>query len=373
MEPNATCALLVRDTVVEILPSAPPSLGRSITSPPTSAEYNSGNSHTITDWFSSFFGITEPQNSSGKKYSDSGYSSGSGGSAYSGSGGGADSETTSATGSSCNSEVTTPISATSTPLSPSPNHSDIGTTMMNSLNIYSWFKPQGGAKTSSDVKRSTVDQSLKGSGNTIEVPSTTIKEKHIKQPSWPIVGRLLPENIDTPPLNVVLRVQAYSSTVLSLSNDTERLDVYVHPSTLPVLYMRRHIGHDASIVGYLVKMQTVAIEKPNKKLPKSDQDDDSLLAPQLVPSEDKGIIKALVVRLCFTSSYSSHLLYNRESSADLVNIKPGHILISDSVRQQMGIRDFSRVRLTEITNNMRIPCNGHSIKLTPLNNKVSVH
>ena len=371
MEPNATCALLGKDTVVEIVESAPPSYSRSMTSPATAVVGDYNSSYGLTTWISSMFTKTEPHCSNDRKQYDSGYGSGSGGSGeysgYSGSGGAADSGFSDST-----SEVTSPVSATSTP-SVSPNQWDFGTTMMNSLNL-NWLIPQG-PKVVPDLKESTVDHlPVKGNSTTVEVPSTSkpVKGNHKKQTSWPVVGRLLPKHIDTPPLNVILRVQPYSSCILESSwNDVEQLDAYVHPSTFPTLYadMCRHSDQESSNTGFLVKLQTVSFpEKPNKKSGKSDKDDDSV-TPQSSSAEDKGIVTALLVRLCFVSSY--HLSNNQESSADSVDIKPNHIVISDGVRQQMGIKDFSRVKLTEVTETMRIPCNGHLIKLSPLNNKVS--
>lgn len=360
MEPsNATCALLVRDTMVKILHSAPPSYSRSMTTPAT--EYMSASGGLSTLW-NSIFGKPEFQNSNGKRASDSGYSSGSGGNSYSGVSGSTENGYDSGISGSGGSEVTSPTSATSTPLSPSPVHWDIGTSVMN------WLLPQAQLKILNDIQGSTVDPlPVKGSGTTFELPATSVKGGHKKQKSWPIV-KLLSENIDTPPLNVILRVQPYTNTIF---NDVEQLDVYVHPSTFPTLYMRRHIGQEASSSGYLVKLQTVPFpEKPNKKNTKPEQDDENFSTSQSVPVEDKGIVKALVVRLCFASSY--HISSNKESSTDLVSIKPDHIVVSDIVRQQLGIKDFSCVRLTEVTNSMRIPCNDHSIKLTPLNNKVSI-
>ena len=373
MEPNATCALLVKDTLVEIIPAAPPSYGRSITSPAaavavTVGDYHSGNS-IIFPWISSFFSKTEPQNGGDRKQYDSGYASGSGGSGEhsrnSGSGGGADSGSNDSS-----SELTSPISVTSTP-SVSPIHWDLGTAMINPLN---WLLMPQGAKMVADVKRPTVGHlPVKGNSTTVEVPSASksVKGMHRKQTSWPIDSTLLAKYIDTPPLSVILRVQPYSCTVESSWSDVEQLDVYVHPSTFPTLcaYMYKHNDMDSS-TGFLVKLQLVSFpEKPNnKKQGKSEQEDDNLTAAQSSSAKNEGIVAALVVRLCLVSSY--HLSNNQESSADSVNIKPNHIVISDSVRRQMGIKDFSRVKLTDVKEHMRIPCNNHLIKLNPLN-KVS--
>ena len=396
MEPsNVECAILVNDTFVEIPPSAPASYNRSSGTTYLSADNNSGR------------GICT-RNSGSKTSSDSGYSSGSGGGVNSGHSGGADSgynggssgsssstsghnnsstsgftsghsssstsrstsghnssSTSGSSGSSTSghsSEATSPISATSTPSSISP-------TPWDPWNLMTWLLPQT-ARPPVDLRGTTVDPipNKRNVTTTIGVPSAPVKGNHKKQASWPAGGKLLPENIDTPPLNVILRVQPHSNDITSFLNDIEQLDVFVHPSTLPVLYMRKHVGHEGEelISGYLVKLQTVLPpEKPAKKQPKSEQDDESAPASQSHPTDDKGMVKALVVRLCF----SYHLSSTQEPSA---NVKPGHILISDCVRQQMGIRDFSHVRLTEVTNSMRIPCNAHSIKLTPLHNKVSI-
>ena len=363
VEPNAICALLVRDTVVEIVPSAPPSYGRSITSPAAAAVGDYNSSYGLATWISSIFNKTEPDNSNGRKQFDSGYTSGSGGSGeYSGNsgfGGGADSGFSDGT-----SELTSPVSATSTP-SVSPPPWDF-----NPLN---WLISQG-PKIVPDVKGSTVDHlPVKRSSAMVEVPSASksVKGNHKKQTSWPVVGRLLPKHIDTPPLNVILRVQPYSCTVESSWNDVEQLDAYVHPATFPTLYahMCRYNSQESSNTGFLVKLQPVSFpEKPHKKSSKYEKDEDNVAA-QLSSAQDKQIVTALLVRLCFVSSY--HLSNNQESSADLVDIKPNHIVISDGVRRQMGIKDFSRVKLTEVTESMRISCNGHLIKLSPLNNKVS--
>jgi len=367
MEPsNATCALLVKDTKVEILPSAPPSYNKSTTTPV--AEYTPTSSSFSTLW-NSIFGN---QNSNSKRAFDSGYSSGSsssgsGGSYSSGASGGTESGydsgiSGSSTSGNGNNELTSPVSATSTPSSISPVHWDIGTSVIG------WLYPHA-SKVTVDMQGSTVDPlPVKESGTTIDPPTASVRGGHKKQKSLPIKlpEKLLPENIDTPPLNVILRVQPYVGTAF---NDIEQLDVYVHPSTFPTLYMRRHIGQEASSTGYLVKLQTVTFpEKPNKKHAKSEQDDENLSTSQSSPVEDKGVVKALVVRLCFASFY--HISSNKESSTDVLNIKPNHIVVSDIVRQQLGIKDFSRVRLTEVTNSMRIPCNGHSIELTPLDDKV---
>ena len=389
MEPSRVdCALLVNDTVVEILPSAPPIYNRSITTPATD------NSASTWWGFRSLFG---KHNGNDKRLSDTSYGSGSGGSlsndGYSGgidsgsnsgsksdsdycsgssgansNSGSIDSDSISGNSSNHNSEVTSPVSATSTPPSPSPIYWDnIGTTMIN------WFTNNyisQVVKNSVDVQGSTAD-SLPNDNNVTKAPKGFVKSRHKKQTSWPIpIGKLLPESIETPPLNVILRVQPCVHMVISFQNDVEQLDVFVHPSTFPTLYMRRHVGQEASSSGYLVKLQMVTFpEKPNKKHTKSEQDDENPSPAQTSSLEDKGVIKAVVVRLCFVSAY--HLSNDQESSTDLVNIKPGHIVISDCVRQQLGIRDFSLVRLTQITNRMRIPCDGHSIKLTPLNNEVS--
>ena len=361
MEPsNVECALLDNDTLVEIVPSAPASYNRSSTTY-LSADYNSGRG--FSTWFNSMFSKSDTQNSGPKTSSDSGYSSGSGGGVNSGHNGGADSGSNGGTTSGHSSEVTSPISATSTPSSISPTPWDPWY-MMN------WLLPQS-AKTPVDMKGTTVDPlPIKGISTTFGASNAPIKGKHKKQTSWPIVGRLLPENIDTPSLNVILRVQPHSNDMRSSQSDVKQLDVFVHPSTLPALHMRRHGQEEESTAGYLVKLQTVLPpEKPAKK-PKSEQDDESVSAPQPQPVNDKRMVKALVVRLCF-SSY--HFSSAQESSATLIEVKPGHILISDCVRQQMRISDFSHVRLTEVTNSMRVPCNGHSIKLTLLNNKVSIY
>ena len=402
MEPsNVECALLGIDTLV-VIPSSPP------------ASYNRSSGITYLSADSNSSRGIYTRNSGSKTSSDSGYSSGSGGGVNSGHSGGADSgynggstsgssgsytsghnnsstsghnssstsgftsghsssstsghnssSTSGSSGSSTSghsSEATSPISATSTPSSISP-------TPWDPWNLMTWLLPQP-ARTPVDLRGTTVDPlpNKRNVTTTTGVPSAPVKGNHKKQASWPAVGKLLPENIDTPPLNVILRVQPHSNDITSSLNDVEQLDVFVHPSTLPVLYMRKHFGHEGeeSIAGYLVKLQTVLPpEKPAKKQPKSEQDDESAPASQSRPTDDKGMVKALVVRLCF----SYHLSSTQEPSA---NVKPGHILISDCVRQQMSIRDFSHVRLTEVTNSMRIPCNGHSIKLTPLNSKVSI-
>ena len=370
MEPsNVPCTLLVNDTLVEVLPSLPPSYKRASTS--LSSDSNSGRS--ISTWFNSMFSGHDFHYSSPRASNDSGYSSGSGGNGVNGVSGhsaghntGASSRSSSVAssvsnggaGSRRNGELTSPISETSTGPSISP-------TPWDPWAVMNWLLPNG-AKTLADSRESTVDPvPEKGGGTAIEKPEISVKSHHRKQASWPIVGKLLPENIDTPPLNVILRVQPHSSSLAGFHDDVKQLDVFVHPQTLPALYARRHAGQEASTTGFLVKLQTVLPpEKPAKKQPRSEQDDDIMPAPQAPSIDDKESVKALVVRLCFASH---HVLSTRSNS---IKIKPGHILISDCVRQQMGIRDFSHVRLTDVTNNMRIPCNGHTIKLTPLN-KVS--
>lgn len=372
MDPsNTACALLVINTSLKILPSASPSIGRSITAPAavtvTSPPADSNSGNAITTWFNSYIFRTN----NGKKLSDSGYGSGSGGSINSGNsgsgGGGGDDDSDievdvdvdsddekgfkNGTSGISGSEVTTPISATSTS---SASLYNIGTAMKNW-----WFQPQTEG-TPVDMKGSTVDPVIpKQTRNTTnEGPTTSIKSK----PVIPI-GRLLPKSIDTPQLNIILRVQPSSG----YQNDIDQLDVYIHPSTLPSLYTRRPNGQEEWSIHYLVKLQKVSLpEKPNKKHAKSEQEDENFSSSQSSsPVENKGVIKSLVVRVCLGSPSSTQ--------GSSLHIKPGHIVISDSVRRQMAIRDCSRVRLTEITENMRIPCHDHSIKLTPLNNtKVSI-
>ena len=360
MKPSyVPCTLLVNDTLVEILTSLPPSYNRASTS--LSSGNNSGGS--ISTWFiNSMFG--KP---GGPRISnDSGYSSGSAGSSINGvSGGsaghisGASSRSVSVTssvsnggaGSGHNSELASPTneSSTSRSLSPTPWEA-----------VMNWLLPQGVKPAESTVDPVPENGKVTAIGET----ETSVKSYHKKQASWPMIGKLLPENIDTPPLNVILRVQPHSTGLKSFHDDVKQLDVFVHPLTLPVLYARRHTGQEVSNAGFLVKLQKVLPpEKPAKKQPKSEQDDDIIPAPQAPQMEDKESVKALVVRLCFTSHYKSNA---QECLGNYIKIKPGHILISDCVRQQMGIRDFSHVRLTDVTNSMRTPCNGHTIKLTPL-------
>ena len=355
MEPDSVpCTLLVRDTAVEILQSVPlPTFGRSLTAPAAS-DNNSGSgglSHlwgSISSLGQSFIGgIGKQESRYNNKPVDKSGDSG----IYSG----------------ADSEVSTPSSLNRTP-DTSPVALENEASYMHSL--MSWFAPP--------VKNCIVDSAvdplpLKGKGSISEAPNGLTRHK--KQASSPFPfsfdKRLLPEYLNTPSMNVILRVQPYTSATVSLLDNVRQLDVYVHPWTFPaLLYLKRKSAKD--IPSYLVKLQAVfPLEKPNKKPTKTEQgEEETSQQPQSFPVQ-KGIVKALVVRLCFTALYypGSNVL-NQRSHVDPVNVKPGHIVISDCVRQQLGIRDFARVRLTEVVEHMRIPCNGHSIQLTLLNKKV---
>jgi len=355
VEPTtAPFALLIRDTAVEILHSVPMrTLSRSMTAPASSDKNSTsrGLSNIVFSYLGLMGGTLTKQESQYHKpvdrSGDSGIQSGP------------------------DSEVSTPNSRDRTPET-SPIAWDHDSSYVHS--IMSWFNsaPQPAKNSNSD---SAVDPlPIRNS----EAPNgLKFKGRHTKQASspfpLPLDRKLLPEYINTPPMNVILRIQPYRSASISFVDNVRQLDVYVHPWTFPSLYLKRKSVHD--IPSYLVKLQAVfPLEKPSsKKTNKNEQGDDDVSQQPQPPSVQKGIIKAVVVRLCFTALYypGSNVL-KQKSQLDPAYVKPGHIVVSDCVRQQLGIRDFSRVRLTEVIENMRLSCNGHSIQLTLLDKKVSI-
>jgi len=372
VEPTFACALLVRDTAVEILHSAPlPTFGRSLTAP-AAGDNNSGSGGCFTNdsnsgsggrsyWWNSISSIgqtiiggigkqeSQYNDKPVDKSGDSGIHSGP------------------------DSEVSTPSSRNRTPET-SPIAWDNEPSYMSMYGLMNWFKsaPQPAKNCKDD---SAVDPVPMRSGISEAPNGLTLHKKHRKQASSPFPitfdRKLLPEYINTPSMNVILRVQPYTSATTSLVDNVRQLDVYVHPWTFPSLYLKRKSALD--IPSYLVKLQAVfSLEKPNKKTTSKNEqgDEDTSQQPQPSPAQ-KGIVKGLVVRLCFTILYypGSNVLDQR-SHVDPVSVKPGHIVISDCVRQQLGIKDFSRVRLTEVVEHMRVPCSGHSIQLTLLDTKV---
>ena len=193
--------------------------------------------------------------------------------------------------------------------------------------------------------------------------------------------------INTPRMDANLRVQPHAITGLRQSygkftSDEELwcleniFDVYVHPSTLPEVY--HYLQEMTPNSAFLVEI--VPIQQMNKYVPKntetlvkldslSDLGDQSE-AKDVMSKPESSLASSLVVRLCFATeviveeSYmcgkvsgihpvgteEGELGEGRGTTSILleVPVKVGHVVMSDLVRQQLEIKQCSRVRLLHI-------------------------
>ena len=187
----------------------------------------------------------------------------------------------------------------------------------------------------------------------------------------------VPKCVNTPGLSAHLRVQP----CLPASEDSDCLwtperafDVFVHPSSLPEIFLSLEDKTSAILV------DLVPIESPSKPPQsrggmedqgRSGQDSDyeikrvtPIIEKQPVGGserEQKGLPASVVVRLFFATKVwrrdnkmMALLSDNLDIKNDEIAIEMGHVLVSDLVRHQLGIAMCSRVILNQVKDEWRI-------------------
>ena len=210
-------------------------------------------------------------------------------------------------------------------------------------------------------------------------------------------------------LDVVLRVQAHPLSGIKLRhqwpnapsqgcwNFARLFDVFVHPSTIPEIHLYRQISPGESLLVELKPVIAMSSQQQDRskesaprkaeaaveELASSVSADISDLSQQSWEQSDgkseSVFAKSLVVRLCFATNIvckengiHPHISDDLrgfkseergpgggerggEGSGCGTIVQPGHVVLSDYVRQQLGVRSCSSVKLLHVRENLRIP------------------
>lgn len=236
---------------------------------------------------------------------------------------------------------------------------------------------------------SVTDMSSSGIRRSATANSGSSRSSHERSHTWgspsdfsvPQVERRkisnVPKCVNTPGLSAHLRVQP----CLPTSDDSDCLwiperafDVFVHPSSLPEIFLSLEDKTSAILV------DLVPIESPSKPPQsrggiedqgRSGQESDyeikrvtPILEKQPVGGserEQKGLPASLVVRLFFATKVCRRddkmvalLSDDSDIKCDKIAIEMGHILVSDLVRHQLGIAMCSGVILNQVKDEWRI-------------------
>ena len=190
----------------------------------------------------------------------------------------------------------------------------------------------------------------------------------------------LQQFISTPTMKANLRVQPHP--IKGIKSATQRdskswyheriFNVFVHPSTLPEVY---HYMQKKSPRGsFLVELYPIL--QPNGRDPKraesvpdsSSIDSSGGQVGKNSSQDNSGLPSSLVVKLCFATEilvsqdgFSTHISEGREEKAFSleenvlkVPVQIGHVVMSDLVRQQLAIKECSRVIISHVLDSWKM-------------------
>ena len=202
----------------------------------------------------------------------------------------------------------------------------------------------------------------------------------------PILKNKLSSYIHTPLMSANLRVQPHPirglrSRYKQLSVDFNHLwdhdkilDVYVHPSSLPELY--HYLKKISTYKAFLVELTPIPqlnkyVSKSAEVVLKYDGALDTSEGDHASKNSkvEKDFPSSLVVRLCFATKITVEkdvmttcvseplqeaIKKEEESSVLKVIVQVGHIVMSDLVRQQLEIKECSRIKLNHVHDRWRM-------------------
>ena len=236
---------------------------------------------------------------------------------------------------------------------------------------------------------------------------------HKKQPSLPVSlegleKKMTATHINTPPLSLHVRVQPKAGNPHSATNVGCKLclegglpsdmEVIVHPDTLPQVYFDVLLAwsrHKASPVRHYVALIPVALPANEYEEDTDDKKKGGSLPDGKKTEPQKSIIVRLKIQKSlhpinpvagddsfdegpfFTESSVDSECSDVEDSVldhahqkrlsqqvECAGIKPGHVVLSDTVRRQLGVGIFSKIQILDIQEREQVICS--KLVLLPL-------
>jgi peroxin-1 len=222
--------------------------------------------------------------------------------------------------------------------------------------------------------------------------------RHKKQPSLPVNLEEINTraHINTPSLFLKLRVQPRPGAILSSANEACKLclegdfpgdfDAVVHPDTLPQVY--HHILSQPRSTPVAFYVALASIPPPVNEYEEETEDKADGKSPS--PSKPGDVDRSIVVRLRIQKTLhhvsgvegegpfltessvdsdiedSTHHSYHKRLSLlpECASIKPGHVVVSDLVRQRLGAGMFSQLLMFDVQERDQSTCG--KISVVPL-------